>query len=266
MKKLRIATGIELGMLTAAIGPLWAVHAQDKPARLTFEVASIKPSQPGGRSGLIKALPGGQEYSAQNASVKLIISLMYKVPIRQITGGPAWLDADGFDIEAKADHSYNLDDLHAMFQNLLADRFKLKFHKEVKEGPVYALTVDKSGSKMKLNESPQDFEVPIGGGKDGTIIGKRVPMQYFCWWLGQILQRDERPVIDQTGLDKNYDFTLAFLPELPPDFPKENLPPGMLDRPSIFDALREQLGLKLQAQKGPVEFYVIDHVEKPSEN
>jgi uncharacterized protein (TIGR03435 family) len=266
MKKLRIAMGIELGMLTAAIGPLPALHAQDKPARLTFEVASIKPSQPGGRGGLIKALPGGQEYSARNASVKLIVSLMYKVPIRQIAGGPAWLDTDGYDIEAKAGHSYNLEDLHAMFQNLLADRFKLKFHKETKEGPAYALTVDKSGLKMKLNESPQDFEVPLSSGKDGTIIGTRVPMQYFCWWLGQVLQRDERPVIDQTGLDKNYDFTLAFLPELPPDFPKENLPPGMLDRPSIFDALKEQLGLKLQAQKGPVGFYVIDHVERPSEN
>jgi len=119
---------------------------------------------------------------------------------------------------------------------------------------------------MKVNESPQDFKVPIGGGKDGVTIGTRVPMQYFCWWLGQVLQKDERPVIDRTGLDKYYDFTLAFLPDLPPDFPKENLPPGMLDRPSIFDALREQLGLRLQAQKGPVEFYVIDHAEKPAEN
>jgi uncharacterized protein (TIGR03435 family) len=266
MKKLRIAARIESFMLTAAIGLLPAVHAQDKPARLTFDVASIKPSQAGGRGGLINPLPGGQEYSARNASVKLIISLMYRVPMRQIEGGQGWIDTDGYDIEAKADHAHSLDDLHAMFQNLLADRFKLKFHKEIKEGPVYALTVDKSGLKMKLNESPQDYKVPITGGKDGTIIGTRVPIPYFCLFLGQVLQRDERPVIDQTGLDKNYDFTLAFAPELPPDFPKENLPPGMLDRPSIFDALREQLGLKLQAQKGPVEFYVIDHVEKPSEN
>ena len=79
-------------------------------------------------------------------------------------------------------------------------------------------------------------------------------MQYLCWMLGQMLQRDERPVIDK------------FAPELPPNFPKENLPPGFLDRPSIFDALRQQLGLKLEAQKGPVEYYVIDHVEKPAEN
>jgi len=255
-------------MLAAAAGLLSnpILHGQEKPARLTFEVVSIRPSKAGGRGGGIKPQPGGQEYKAENVPVKLMISLMYKVPMRQITGGPGWLDNDPYDIDAKADQSYNLDDLHVMFQNLLADEFQLKFNKEIKEGPVYALTVDKSGSKMKINESKQDFEIPIQGGPGGVLIGKRVPMQYFCWTLGQMLQRDERPVIDKTGLDKYYDFTLSFAPELPPDFPKENLPTGFLDRPSIFDALRQQLGLKLEAQKGPVEYYVIDHVERPAGN
>ncbi len=252
-------------MLIAGLMFTALLPAQEK--RLTFEVASIKPTKPGGRGGGIKALPGGQEYRAEGVPVKLIISLMYKVPMRQISGGPGWIDTDGWDIEAKADHSYNLDDLHTMFQNLLADDFKLKFHKETKEGPVYVLAVDKSGSKMKVNDSPQDFEIPIGGGRGGVINGKRVPMQYFAWWLGQqVLQRDARPVIDRTGLTGNYDFTLAFLPELPPGFNKENLPPEMLERPPIFDALKQQLGLKLEAQKGPVEYYVIDHVEKPEAN
>jgi uncharacterized protein (TIGR03435 family) len=236
------------------------------PSRLTFEVASIKLAKPGTRGGGIKALPGGQEYTAQNVPIRLIMSLMYKVPIRQITGGQGWLDTDGYDIEAKADHSYSLDDLHVMFQNLLADKFHLKFHKEIKEGPVYALMVDKSGTKLKLNEGPQDYKIPIEQGRDGVAIGTRVPMEYFCWWLGQILQLDQRPVINRTGLDKNYDFTLAFAPELPPNFPKENLPPGLLDRPTIFDALKQQLGLRLEATKGPVEILVIDHVERPDEN
>src|ERR1039458_3710415 len=89
---------------------------------------------------------------------------MYKVPMRQITGGPDWLNTDLYEIDAKADHSYNLDDLHMMFQNLLADEFKLQFHKKIKEGNVYALTVDKSGLKMKVNESEQDFNIPITGG------------------------------------------------------------------------------------------------------
>lgn len=141
--------------------------------------------------------PCGQTYKAENVPVKLIISLMYKVPMRQISGGPGWIDSDMWDIEAKAAHSYSLDDLHIMFQHLLEDEFKLKFHKDIKEGPVYVLTVDKGGSKMKLNETPQDFEIPIGGGRGGVITGKRVPMNYFAWWLGQMLQQDQRPVIDK---------------------------------------------------------------------
>ena len=233
--------------------------------RLTFEVASIKPTPADSRSGGIKAMPGGQTYEARGAPVKLIISLMYKIPMRQISGGPAWLDSDRWDIDAKAAHSYSLDDLHIMFQNLLADEFKLKFHKEVKEGPVFALVVDKGGSKMKENETAQDFEIPIKGDRSGVTTGKRVPMEYFCWWLGQgPVARDGRPVIDRTGLKGFYDFTLAFLPELPPGFDTSQLPPGMVDRPDVFTALKEQLGLKLEAQKGPVNYYVIDGAEKPT--
>jgi uncharacterized protein (TIGR03435 family) len=257
-----------LAVLAAVVASisLWLAHGQEKPGRLTFDVAVIRPSQPGGRGGGIKPLPGGNGYLVQNMPVKPMISLMYKVPGRQITGGPDWLNNQGFDIEAKADHSYSLDELHAMFQNLLADRFNLKFHKEVKEGPVYALVMDKAGPKMKVNDSPQDFKIPILPGPDNTFVGTRVPMQYFCFFLGVQRLPEEWPVIDKTGLTKNYDFTLSFMPDLPPDFPKENLPPGLLDRPSLQDALREQLGLKLEPQRGPVEYYVIDHVEKPSEN
>jgi uncharacterized protein (TIGR03435 family) len=251
-----------IGLISATL-----IGAQHTPARLTFDVTSIRPSKPGGRGGGIKAMPGGQEYTAQNVPVRLIISLMYRVPVRQITGGPAWLDTDLYDIEAKADRSYNLDDLHVMFQNLLADEFKLKFHKEIKEGPVYALMVDKAGSKMKVNETAQDFKIPINGGKDGVVVGVRVPMPYLCYWLGlNPLRNDERPVIDRTGLDGYYDFSLSFAPDLPANVPRENLPPGFLDRPTIFDALKQQLGLKLEAQKGPVEYYAIDHVARPSEN
>lgn len=242
-----------------------------KPSRLTFDVISIKPwkgSEAGRKlSGGIRALPGGQEYVATAAPVALMISLMYKVPMRQITGGPEWLNSDRWDIDAKADHpGYTIDDLHTMYQNILADRFKLKFHKETKEGPVYALLLDKSGSKMKPNLTPEPFQVPINGGPGGTTVGTRVPMQYFCWWLGQVLQEDARPVIDKTGLDGNYDFTLSFAPELPPDFPQDRLPPGFADRPNIYQALRDQLGLKLEPQKGPVEYFVIDSAEKPAGN
>jgi uncharacterized protein (TIGR03435 family) len=119
---------------------------------------------------------------------------------------------------------------------------------------------------MKINQSDQDFKIPLMPGPDNVFVGTRVPMQYFCWFLSQQLQAEQRPVIDRTGLTQNYDFTLSFMPELPPNVARENLPPGLQDRPSLFDALKEQLGLKLQAEQGPVEYYVIDHVEKPSEN
>jgi uncharacterized protein (TIGR03435 family) len=252
---------IAVGLMSTSLA-----YGQDKPGRLTFDVAAIRRSDPNVRDGRIKATPGGNGYSAQNVPVKLMISLMYKVPMRQIKGAPDWLATDGYDIEAKADHSYSVDDLHVMFQNLLADRFNLKFHKEIKEGPVYALMVDKSGSKMTVDESKQDFSIPMNDSPDGVTVGKRVNMEYFCWWLGRVLHQDERPVIDRTGLVQNYDFTLSFAPVLPPNVPKEDLPTGLLDRPSIFDALKQQLGLKLEAQKGPVVYYVIDHVDRPSAN
>jgi uncharacterized protein (TIGR03435 family) len=252
------------GLCALAVAGL--IQGQDTPQRLTFEVAKIKPTPAGGRRGGIGVSPGGQTYIAQGSPVRLMISLMYKIPIRQITGGPDWLDDELYDVEAKADHSYNLDDLHTMFQNLLTDEFKLKFHKENREGNVYALTIDKSGLKMRLNESEEPFKVPIQGAGLGKVVGKRVPMVYLCWWLSGIVQRDERPVINKTGLDKNYDFNLAFAPEFPPGVERDKIPAELLELPTIFTALREQLGLKLEAQKGPVEFYVIDHVERPAAN
>jgi uncharacterized protein (TIGR03435 family) len=234
--------------------------------RLTFDVASIKLSQPGIGLYSIKPLPGGGGYTAQNVPVKLMISLMYKVPMRQIIGGPDWIDTDRFDVEARADQPHSVDDLHLMFQNLLTDRFNLKFHKETKEGPVYALSVDKSGLKMKADGTGQALAIPIIPGAGGSFNGTRVPMQYLCWWLGQQLQNDGRPVVDETGLDQSYDFTLSFMPRLPPNVSSDSLPPELQNLPSIFDAVKQQLGLKLEASKGPIEYYVIDHVDKPSAN
>jgi len=176
---------------------------------------------------------------------------------------PGWIETDRFDVNAKAAKPSNIDELHIMFQNLLADEFGLQFHREIKQGAVYALMVDKQGTKMKVNETAQDFEIPIRFAGFGELIGKRVPMPYLVWTLGQILQRDERPVIDKTGLDKVYDFTLSFSPDLPPGARIEDPPPGLTERPNLFNALRDQLGLKLEPQKGPIEMFVIDHATKP---
>jgi uncharacterized protein (TIGR03435 family) len=263
---LRLAVCAVLSLLTVTAGAQnQATGTQDKPTRLTFDVISIHPSDPSQQGGGIKPIAGGHGYTARNIPVKLMISLMYKIPARQIKGGPEWLDSARWDVEARADGTYNIDDLHTMYQNLLADRFGLTFHKEVKEGNIYALTVDPAGMKMKLNTSPQDYAIPVQG-PPTRIAGIRVPMTYLTWFLGQNLQNDERPVVDMTGLTGNYDFVMAFQPQLPPGAPPDALPPEFRDLPNIFTAVHDQLGLKLTAQKGPIDYFVIDRVEKPSDN
>jgi uncharacterized protein (TIGR03435 family) len=242
-----------------------AAPGQDQPTRLTFDVAVIRPGEDKG-GGHLMPTAGGNGYSALNFPVRQMIALMYWIPLHQVTGGPDWIDTAPYDIEAKADHPYSLDDLHTMFQNLLADRFHLKFHIEQREGPVYALTIDKSGLKMRPNQTPQDYKVPIVPNGFGVYAGTRVSMRYLTWFLSQQLRSEGRPVVDRTGLTGNYDFTLSFLPELPPNTSPENLAPELRDRPSLVDAVREELGLTLQRDKGPVPYLVIDQIDRPSDN
>ena len=241
------------------------LHGQEKPARLTFEVASIKPSKPGGRGGAMKVLPGGQEFVAQNFPLRLMIARMHWVPLRQVTGGPDWMNTENWDIQAKADRpGYTREQMIEMLGNLLEDEFKLKLRKDVKEGPVYALSVDKSGLKMKVNDGPEDFEIPIQGGPGGVTVGKRVSMERLCFQLGQFVQEDERPVIDKTGLTGYLRFHPVVYAGAAAGFrQREICRPEMLNRPSLFDALKQQLGLKLEAQRGPVEYYVVENVVKP---
>ena len=235
--------------------------------RLEFEVAVIKPSPPNEQPGGIKADPGGQTYRAQGVPVQLMIQLMWKLHPSQIVGAPDWLNKDLWDVMAKADTSHNLEDLHTMYQNMIIDRFKMKFHWDERDMPMYALVQDKGGEKMKLNPDPEPFNFPIQGTAFGKLEGKHCDMRYLTWfmsgmpWVG-------KPVVDQTGLDKStsYDFTLAYDlgSELPPEVAaRGNLPPA--PGPDFFIAIREQLGLRLEATKGSVPVMVIDHIEKPSE-
>ena len=239
---------------------------QGTPVRLVYDVASVKQSEPGAPEGEVDPLPGGTGYNALRISVKDMLSVMYRIPHRQIIGGPEWLSSEKFDVLARADHAYSIDELHIMFQNLLADRFNLKLHRQIKPGPVYVLTVAPSGLRMVPVDPGKDRRNPVTSGPNYEVTGSRVPMNYFCFWLGQNLQSDQRPVVDKTGLTGTYDFTLAFRPQLPPDASADEMPPETQNLPSIFEALRDQLGLELVPQKGPVETLVIDHVEKPSEN
>jgi uncharacterized protein (TIGR03435 family) len=236
------------------------------PQRLTFDVAAIHSADAGAQGGGIKPLPNGTGYIVQNMTVKAMMTVIYRIPPSRIEGGPDWFGAERFDLEAKADRAYSLDDLHTMFKNLLADRFGLKFHTETRQGPVYELMVDKSGLKMKADGAVGNLNIPIMPSGPAEFTGTKVPISYLCWFLGQQMRSDPRPVIDKTGLTQVYDFTLSFLPELPPGVAAEALPPELQNRPTLQDALREQLGLRLESGKGPVEDYLIDRVDKPSEN
>jgi uncharacterized protein (TIGR03435 family) len=242
------------------------LHSQTQVPRLTFDVAAIHPAQPGSDRGIIKPLPAGNGYTVENMSVKTMMSVIYRIPSRQITGGPDWFNTATFDVDAKVDGTYSIDDLHTMFKNLLADRFGLKFHTAKKEGAVYALVVDKSGMKMTPDGSAGGLEIPIVRQTPSKWVGTKVPMEYLCWFIGQQMRSDPRPVIDKTGLTQVYSFTLTFAPELPPGLTREDLLPELQDMPTISDAVRGQLGLRLEPAKGLVDNYVIDHLEQPSAN
>jgi uncharacterized protein (TIGR03435 family) len=278
-KKLLLTTGglavivmpLMIGLVNAPrIGAQSAVQQQPAGAAapLAFEVASVKPAKSVGPRG-IKPMPGGQTYIANGAPLRMMIKLMYKIPDSQIVGGPSWMDTELWDIEAKAAYPSSRDQLHEMFKTLLADRFKLQFHRETKDLSAYVLSTDKSGPKIKLNESPESFDIPIhsarGAGPLPKIVGTRVPMQYFSYYLSLLLNA---PVVDRTGLDRYYDFTLEWMPEPGLEARKGGAPevPLASDGPNLFTALREQLGLKLESRKAPVEVFVIDHAEKPEAN
>ena len=165
---------------------------------LQFEVAPIRPAKPDAPFGSIKAAASGDGYTAEAEPVRPMISLMFRIPECQIKG-PDWIEKDRFDIKAKADRKYTIDDLHAMYQNMLIDRFKLKYRLDTKDANAFVLTVDKGGSKMTPNNKPEDFSIPWSPLGYGSIKGIRVPISYLYWQLGQILQNDERPVIDKSA-------------------------------------------------------------------
>jgi uncharacterized protein (TIGR03435 family) len=229
------------------------------PALPNFEVASVKPSAPGGRGGIVRMLPGNQTYIAQNMPLRVIMTVAYSVTDRQIAGGPDWMNTEPYDITAKADRRCTVEELHDMLARLLEERFHLKIRHEKREMPVWALTVDKGGPKLTEHDAADLDHPPFGPGPGpngrGTT-GKNVSMNYFAFMLSRMLDRN---VVDRTGLTKNYDLSIDFAREIPGQDP----PP---DVPSIFTALKEQLGLKLEAAKGPVESLVIEKAERPAGN
>jgi len=268
-------------LLAAWTGMIARAQKGDAPngnaGALRFEVTSVKETKtmlaPGELAG-IRAMAGGT-YMARYVTLKSMIREMYKITDVQIAGGPNWIDTARFDVTAKAEHPDNIGNLNIMFQNMLADRFKLQFHRETRTLPVWVVTMDKNGSKMKVNPSPEQFEAPIklsGAGAASTSLtftGIHTNMEYLCWWLGLVInrfQQVDRPVVDRTGLKGFYDFTLTFAPDPSGRTGPNGEPLASFEGSNLAEALREQLGLKFENTKSPVQVFIIDHLQKPSEN
>ena len=247
MKK--VALAIATVALTLAQTPISERKAE-------FEVASIKPTAAQDGSFAIDFLPGGG-FSARNVTVKMLLRNAYDLQDYQILGGPGWIASAGFDIQARAAAGSGepaREQVLMMIQALLADRFHLEAHREARQLPIYALVVGKSGPKLQAADSSA---VQARSQKLGQLIAKKMSLTE----LANILTFDlERPVKDETGLKGDFAFTLEWTRGLRESDAGQSL------RPSLFTAVQEQLGLKLESAKGPVEVLVIDRVEKPSEN
>jgi len=240
----------------------------------TFDVVSIKVSKPGA-SGSNSDF-SNEAYHATNVTLKEIIQYdAYEIPGPQILGIPPALEKVTFDIQAKIDPAVYAEmktqgkeqfyqHFQQMVQQLLADRFKLAVHTETRELPVYALTIGKNGPKLQPAKDP-DAGTSFSSGKRGQLTAKGTSAEQLAQKLSRSVS-DElgRIVIDNTGLNGRYDLTLKWTPDLG-TAPTINGEPDT-SAPSIFTAIQEQVGLKLEPTKGPVHVLVIDHAEMPSEN
>jgi uncharacterized protein (TIGR03435 family) len=297
----RFAALLVLVPLTA-VTTLGQTTEQSNPQ---FEVASIKPNKSGDNRVMLGVQPGGR-FTATNVTLRLLIRNAYQLQDFQITGGPSWIADEHFDIVAKAETGDGIGDPfraeqtgqpsrgQLMIRALLADRFKLVVHNEDKDMPIYALVLARSDGKLgpQLKTSDVDCAAVMAAGRGrgrglppppepggpppqcgirigpGNMAVGGSPMRQVATSLAIFAGRI---VVDKTGLAGNYDFTLTWTPDQmpgagqrPPGAPEP--PPIDPNGPSLFTAVQEQLGLKLDSQRGPVAMLVIDRAERPTEN
>ncbi len=217
--------------------------------KLEFDAASIKPAPPPqvvGRVSVRTSLSTDTgSLTFLNVSMRDLIMQAFKVQSYQITG-PDWMSDTRFDVSARFTPGSTQEQSQQMLQALLADRFLMKVHSETKDFPIFALVVAKGGSKLKPTETSGSTSSTSSNGVI-HFVGKST-MARFAEYLAQ---RTDRPVIDQTGLPGAYEFTL--------DFTSDD---NNTTAPSLITAIQEQLGLKLDATKGPLTSIVVDSVEK----
>jgi uncharacterized protein (TIGR03435 family) len=283
-----IGFGVRGGLSLVAAG--WMAVAvpvlgQDTAAAvksLAYDVVSIKPNKSG--PGMMRIMSLEDRYSSTNTGLKPVIQFAYGLKMLDMVSGlPGWADSAAFDIEAKMDaetiaalkalpKEQGDEQRRLVLQAMLADRFKLKVHHESKEAPIYSLVIAKGGFKLKdadpNNTYPNGIKGPDGIShagmmmmRNGTLTAQAVPMSNLVVNLsGQV----HRIVEDRTGLTGKYDISLQWSPDEMPS--GQDATATASSGPSIFTALQEQLGLKLESTKGPVDTVVVDHVEMPSEN
>jgi uncharacterized protein (TIGR03435 family) len=253
-----LLAGVAIGHMA---GPQGRAQQQAAAAPLEFEVASVKPAKGSNAARVVNLAINHGRANIAASPLRRIIAQAYDVQTVRVLGGPGWLDTDLYDIVAKTDKAdASKDEVQAMMQALLADRFKLALHRETKELPVYEVAVAKNGPKLPVasDEEKQFFE----SGR-GRVILQKFSMTGFVNFLANSLGS---PVLNKTGLTGIYDFKLEWTD---PRFQRAGGvgAPQMMDSGlSLFGAMQEQLGLKMEVKKGPVAVLVVDHVEKPSEN
>jgi uncharacterized protein (TIGR03435 family) len=269
-----------------ALGVAVVLPAQERDA--TFEVASVKANKSGDGNGSMRGV-GSDRVVATNMPVRPMITFAYQVAGYQLIGGPAWLTTDRYDINAKLEAvptsvqpfvpgSTTPNPMQIALRKLLEDRFKLRVHRETRELDIYALVMARPGGGpgpglkptsqdcAKAVEAAQRPGPPPPGapfcgiaGSPGRVKFGGLPASSFATALAGPAGR---MVVDRTGMTGSWDFELTFAPEnRGPD-----APPADPNAPSFFTAIQEQLGLKLESTKGPVEVLVIDSVEKPTED
>jgi uncharacterized protein (TIGR03435 family) len=270
-----------------------AAQAQDPNVPQHFEAASVRPNASGEQGQSIRRQPGGR-LTATNMPLRALITFAYQLQPFQLVGDPAWIRNERFDIVAKMEGDpapvppgQGPDPLMLAMRTLLADRFNLVVHRETREMDIYALVVARPDGTLgpKLQRTTTDCEAMMaaarrGGpppqapgpaspvlcgmrGTFGRLMVNAMPMSIFANNLSQQMQR---VVVDRTGLTGGWDFELTFAPEPPagPLPPGVELPPVDPNAPSLVTAIQEQLGLRLQSTKGPVEVLVVDRIEQPT--
>jgi uncharacterized protein (TIGR03435 family) len=262
---------IAFAALAVTASSLLAQSQAPRPKFDVFEVATVKPVDPEPKSGRYIKMQGTNRFVEKAYTLTLLIAAAYDLNPKTISGGPPWMGSDHYDIVAvtPGDVQPTHDEQMSMLRSLLTDRFKLTFHREQKDFSIYELQVAKGGPKLKPSTLRPDEPAVVGPGvvypPDRVVLpGRNATMTNFV----SLLQRAilDRPVVDKTGLSGRYDFDLEWAPD-ETQF-SGGLPPASegAQSPPLFVAIQQQLGLKLEATRGPVSALVVDQAERPSAN